>query len=90
MAGYEIHRGEAPGFAADTGTRIGTVDVNAIIKGQEKYGHIPTDHRVGDYNHVMYEDETVRPAATYYYRVCAVDRSGLRGACSEEASGKTR
>jgi hypothetical protein len=39
---------------------------------------------------MMYQDETVQSASTYYYRVCAVDNAGQRGECSAVASVRTK
>ena len=37
----------------------------------------------------MYADETVGPETTYYYKVCAVDAAGQKGAFSNEATVRT-
>jgi hypothetical protein len=86
---YEIHRSTQPGFQPDEATRIGLVEAAAVIKGSTAYGHVPIDYRAGDYDHLMYEDETVRPQTTYYYRVRAADTAGQKGPFSTEASVRT-
>ena len=45
---------------------------------------------MGQYDHIMYQDETVQRATTYYYRVSAVDAAGQKGPFSLEASVRTK
>ena len=45
---------------------------------------------MGDYDHMMYVDETVQPATTYHYRVRAVDAAGAKGAFSDEVAVTTK
>ena len=87
---YEIYRSEQAAFEIDPSTRVGVADANGIVKGSKEYGHVPIDHRLGDYDHMMYQDNGVKPATTYYYRVCAVDNAGQRGPCSAVASVRTK
>jgi hypothetical protein len=87
---YEIHRSTKPGFVPDSSTWIGVADANGVVKGSTEYGHVPIDYHMGDYDHMMFWDEAVQPAVTYYYRVCAVDGFGQRGEFSAEASATTR
>jgi hypothetical protein len=42
------------------------------------------------FDHAMFMDATVKPTMTYYYRVCAVNTTGQRGAYSEEARVTTK
>jgi len=86
---YEIHRSILPGFQPSDRTRIALVDANAMVKGSRAYGHVPIDHRVGDYDHQMFEDDDVQPLTTYYYQVRAVDTAGQPGPFSTEASAHT-
>jgi hypothetical protein len=86
---YEVHRSTTPGFTPSNATRIGEVDADAVIKGSTAYGHTPIDRRPRDFDHIMYQDDTVEPCATYYYRVRAVDAAGQKGEFSEEASVRT-
>jgi hypothetical protein len=87
---YEIHRSNQPAFEIDASTRVGVADANGIVKGSNEYGHVPIDHRMNEYDHMMWQDDTVRPSSTYYYRVCAVDNAGQRGPCSAVASVRTK
>jgi hypothetical protein len=87
---YEIHRSTRAGFTPDTSTRIGVADADAAIKGSMVYGHVPTDHPAGDCDHMMFQDDGVQPATTYYYRVCAMDTAGQRGPFSLEAAVRTK
>jgi len=77
-------------FEINASTRVGVADANGIVKGSKEYGHVPIDHRMTEYDHMMYQDETVQSASTYYYRVCAVDNAGQRGECSAVASVRTK
>ena len=38
----------------------------------------------------MFQDKTVEPGNTYYYKICAVDAAGQKGAFSEETSVATK
>ena len=87
---YEIHRSNQPAFEIDASTRVGMADSNGIVKGSNEYGHVPIDHRMSEYDHMMWQDDTVQPSSTYYYRVCAVDNAGQRGPCSAVASVRTK
>ncbi len=87
---YEIHRSTRAGFAPDAATRIGIAEADAVVKGSTVYGHVPMDHRAGDYDHMMFQDDTVQAGMTYYYRVCAVDTAGQRGPFSLEAAVRTK
>jgi chitodextrinase len=87
---YEIHRATRAGFEPDASTRIGVADADAVVKGSPVYGHVPIDHRQGDYDHIMFHDDAVQPATTYYYRVCAVDTAGQRGPFSLTTSVCTK
>src|ERR1019366_7801158 len=70
---YEIHRSTMAWFKPDDSTRIGVADADTVVKGSTVYGHVPMDHRMGDYDHIMFQDDAVQPATAYYYRVCAVN-----------------
>lgn len=87
---YEIHRSNKPAVEIEESTRIGMADTNGIVKGATQKGHVPVDHRMGEYDHMMYQDDTVKPSITYYYPVCAVDTAGQRGRCSVAASVCTK
>jgi chitodextrinase len=87
---YEIHRSTSAGFEPDASTRIGMANADGIVKASSVYGHVPFDHRQGDYDHMMFQDNAVQPATTYYYRVCALDAAGQRGPFSQEAAVRTK
>jgi hypothetical protein len=87
---YEVYRSTTPGFEPDAATRIGVADADGVVKGSPVYGHVPMDHRQGDYDHMMFQDDTVQPSTTYYYRVCATDTAGQRGPFSLEATVRTK
>jgi hypothetical protein len=90
VRGYEVHRSTRAGFRPDASTFIGVADAEAVVKGSPVYGHVPMDHRARDYDHMMFQDNTVQPATAYYYRVCEVDTAGQRGPFSLEASVSTK
>jgi hypothetical protein len=83
---YDIHRSTAPGFTPDEKTPLGEVDANAVVKGSAAYGHTPIDRRQSEYDHQMYQDDTIEAGTAYYYRVCAIDAAGQKGPFSEAAA----
>ncbi|HOX55743.1 MAG TPA: glycoside hydrolase family 38 C-terminal domain-containing protein [Candidatus Paceibacterota bacterium] len=87
---YEIHRSTRAGFEPDSSTCIGVADAETVVKGSTAYGHVPLDHRAGDYDHMMFKDDSTQPHATYFYRVCAVDTAGQRGPTSHEAVARPK
>ena len=87
---YEVHRSTVSGFKPDDSTLIRVADADAVVAGSNAYGHVPVDHRMGDYDHMMYADYSVQPATTYFYRVRAVDTAGQKGPFSEEATATTK
>jgi hypothetical protein len=86
---YDVYRSTQPGFTPSAANRIGAVDPAAIIPGGTSYGQTPVDRRMDEFDHLMYQDDAVRPNTTYYYRVRAVDRVGQCGPFSHEAVGRT-
>ncbi|MCX6900145.1 MAG: glycosyl hydrolase-related protein [Verrucomicrobia bacterium] len=86
---YEVHRSSRSDFSPNDSNQIGTVDPSAIVRAGKGYGESRSDQRMGDYDHLMYQDFAVQPNAAYYYRVCAMDRAGQKGPCSNEAEGRT-
>ncbi len=87
---YEVHRSTNAAFLPDSSTRIGVAEADEVVKASPVYGHVPMDHRAGDYDHMMFQDNAVQPATTYYYRVCAMDAAGQRGPFSRAASVRTK
>ena len=87
---YEIHRSSTAGFTPSENSLLGEVDANAIVKGSTAYGHTPIDRRLKEYDHIMYQDDTVEPKSAYCYRVRAVNASGRKGPFSEEAQVNTK
>ena len=51
-----------PGFEPDASTRIGVADSGRRDQRLAVYGHVPMDHRAGDYDHMMFQDDTVQRA----------------------------
>ncbi len=87
---YEVYRSKKRGFQPDWSTRIGVAQADTIVAGLKETGHPPYDHLMRDYDHMMYQDGSVLPKTTYYYRVRAVDTAGQRGPFSEEVSVRTK
>jgi hypothetical protein len=87
---YEVHRSTHAAFTPNDSTRIGVADALAIVKGSTAYGHVPVEYRVGDYDHIMFQDDTAQPLTTYYYRVRALDAAGQPGPFSLEAAVRTK
>jgi len=90
VTAYEIHRSTTLDFTPGTGTKIGLVKSDDIIKGSHDYGHIPIDYPIKDFDHAMYADMKVKPDQTYYYKVCAIDKAGQKGVFSDESFVKTK
>jgi hypothetical protein len=86
---YEVHRFTSPRGTPDGTSRIAMVEADAVIKGETAYGRTPLDHLAGEYDHMMYLDESVQPSTTYYYRVCAVDAAGQKGEPSDAVAATT-
>ncbi len=87
---YEVHRSTAGGFEPNEKTRIAVVDAQSVLKGGTGYGQTVIEYRLGEFDHQMYLDEAVEPSTTYYYRVCAVDTAGQKGAPSVEVRAATK
>lgn len=83
---YEVYRFTSPGGIPNPAARIAVVSAETVIKGGHEYGQTPLDHRAREYDHMMYLDQTMRPATAYYYRVVAVDEAGQKGLPSDEAA----
>jgi hypothetical protein len=90
VARYEIHRATTFDFTPGAATRIGIAEADAVIKGGNGYGEVPIDHRAGEYDHMMFLDETVAPDTAYFYRVRAVDAAGQPGRSSSVVFACTR
>ena len=58
---YEVYRSEKPAFEAGPSTRVGVADTNGIVKGSKDYGHVLVDYRMSDYDHMMWQDNGVKP-----------------------------
>ena len=87
IAFYEIHRSGKSGFSPKKNTLVGKISNSDIIEGEDTYGHQPIDYPVKDFDHAMFADMSVEwePETTFYYKVCAVDAAGQKGAFSREA-----
>jgi hypothetical protein len=82
---YKVYRSTRPGLAPSDANLIGAVEADAMIGGSAEYGHTPVAHRVREFDHAMYQDDSTEPGTTYYYRVRAVDRAGRKGPASLDA-----
>ena len=87
---YEVHRSTASGFVAGTNTLVGVVKSDDVPTRSGGYGESPIQYKNKDYDHAMCEDKSVEPDTQYYYKVCAVDAAGQKGAFSGEVSMHTK
>jgi hypothetical protein len=86
---YEVHRNTVSGFVAGTKTLAGIVKSDDIPQRSGGYGEQAIQYQNKDYDHAMFTD---RPEGDvqYYYKLCAVDSAGQRGAFSEEVAIRTK
>lgn len=89
VVAYHVHRGASPGFEPTDGNRIGKIDLAEEIDYDTLWG-VHVRQRLGEYDRQIYRDENIQPGTTYYYKVCAVDAAGNRGAFLPAASGQTK
>ena len=87
---YEIHRATVPGFSADDHTLVGKVNSQDVPPRSGGYGETQIRYMNSDYDHLMFPDDTVQPATTYFYKVRAVDAAGQKGPFSMETSVRTK
>ena len=87
---YEVHRSTASGFVAGTNTLVGVVKSDDIPPRSGGYGESAIQYQNKDYDHVMFTDKAVKADTLYYYKVCAVDAAGQKGAFSGEVSIRTK
>ena len=87
---YEIHRSTQSGFAANDGTQVGIVKSDDVPVRSGGYGESAILYKNREYDHAMFQDKTVEPGNTYYYKICAVDATGQKGAFSAESVMATK
>jgi len=81
VVGYEVHRSTTADFVPSQDSLLAEAAV--VVSGKSSEGNRYLDHQ-------MYLDAKPALATTYYYRVCAINSSGARGAFSSEASVLTK
>jgi hypothetical protein len=87
---YEVYRSTVSGFVAGTNTLTGIVKSDEIPPRSGGYGESAIQYQTRDYDHAMFTDRAVEADTEYYYKVCAVDAAGQKGAFSEEVSIRTK
>ncbi len=87
---YEIHRSTTPGFTPNEKSLVGEADANAVIQGSSTYGHTPIDRQQKEFDHIMYQDETVEPDTAYFYRIRAVNALGGKGSFPSSRGSRPR
>ncbi len=76
---YEIYRGESSEFIPSESNKIGIVEPSKkTLNYKGKYSYSELERQ-------MFNDKTAELNKGYYYKVCAVDREGQRGAYSNAA-----
>jgi hypothetical protein len=87
---YRIHRHTRAGFKPEDENLLMSLDVRQTFRHITPHGFKTVDRQLREYDRQVVADESTAPGTTYFYRVCAVDAAGQRGAFSEEASVKTK
>lgn len=77
---YEIYRSNSEGFVPGPANLIGTV------KPSEKTLNYKGKYSYSELERQMYDDKTAKVGTRYFYKICAVDNAGQRGAFSDEVS----
>lgn len=74
---YEIYRGESIDFIPSESNKVGEV------RPSEKILNYKGTYKHSELERQMFNDKSAELYKDYYYRVCAVDNAGQRGAYSE-------
>ena len=82
------------GFHPTMRRALAEVDADATIPGSTAYGHVPIEYRMGDYDHMMFLDETWSPRQLPLPRMCSRHGGPTRcvfpGSDRDHASRPTR
>jgi hypothetical protein len=87
---YQIFRGTQAGLGADFSNLLTEVDATTKFSHTTPHGFGTVTRELREYNRILYVDQDVKPGTTYYYQVRAVDRNGVAGEPSREASARTK
>jgi hypothetical protein len=83
---YRIYRSLKQGFIPDESNSYEDLDVTQVFKHITPHGFKTVYRQLNEYDAQVYTDENVEIGKVYYYRVCAIDKSGLTGEASDEVS----
>lgn len=83
---YRIYRSLEKGFNPDSSNFYEDIDVTQVLKHITPHGFKTVYRQLNEYDAQVYTDENVEIGKVYYYKVCAIDKSGLAGEASDEVS----
>lgn len=81
---YRIYRSLKQGFIPNESNYYEDLDVTQVFKHITPHGFKTVYRQLNEYDAQVYTDENVEIGKVYYYRVCAIDKSGLVGEASDE------